>query len=203
MIRFLVYTQSLCLHLSSYITFVSMTDDQQVITQTKNWVKTIVVGLNFCPFASRVVKQDSVRYVVVRTTSVYAAKDVLLEECKLLDKDNTISTTLIIFPEAFERFDQYLDLVNTSEKMLRQKRYEGIYQLATFHPLYQFAGVDENDPANYTNRSVYPMLHLLREDDITNALAHYPDADGIPDRNINFARDKGEAYMKMLRDSCM
>ncbi len=88
-----------------------------------------------------------------------------------------------------------------SEKILKQKGYEGIYQVASFHPLYLFEGSVENDPANYTNRSVYPMLHLLREESIDKALENYKDPESIPERNILFAREKGLAYMKTLRDA--
>jgi hypothetical protein len=180
-----------------------MADDLQVIEQTKNWIKVLVVGCNFCPFAAKVVKQQSIHYRVENTSSVNAGKDALLEECKRLDNDPSIATTLLIFPNAFTSFDQYLDFVFIAEKMMRQKGYEGVYQLASFHPLYQFADSEINDAANYTNRSIYPMLHLLREDDITKALEHYPNSSKIPETNINFARSKGDTYMKMLRDSCM
>jgi hypothetical protein len=180
-----------------------MADDLQVIEQTKNWIKLLVVGCNFCPFASRVVKQESIRYHVEYADTQLAGKDALLKECKLLDNDPTISTTLLIFPHAFPVFEDYLAFVLSAEKMMKQKRYNGIYQLASFHPLYQFAETAIEDPANYTNRSIYPMLHLLREDDITKALKYYPNASAIPETNINFTRGKGEAYMKMLRDSCM
>ncbi|HEV7782749.1 MAG TPA: DUF1415 family protein, partial [Chitinophagaceae bacterium] len=85
----------------------------------------------------------------------------------------------------------------------KQNGYEGIYQLASFHPLYLFANSSPTDAANYTNRSVYPMLHLLREESIDKALAHYSDPENIPERNINFAHEKGLTYMKMLRDACL
>ena len=186
----------------SFITFVFMADDLQVIEQTKNWIRLIVVGCNFCPFASRVVKQQSIHYQVEYADTQLAGKNALLKECERLDNDTSISTTLLIFPDAFPVFEDYLDFVFSAEKMMKQKRYNGIYQLASFHPLYQFAETAIEDPANYTNRSIYPMLHLLREDDITNALKHYPNSSKIPETNINFARGKGEAYMKMLRDSC-
>jgi hypothetical protein len=180
-----------------------MADDLQIIEQTKTWIKVLVVGCNFCPFAARVVKQQLVHYQVERATTVSAGKDALLEECKRMDQEASIATTLLIFPHAFPSLEEYLDFVFKSEKLMKQRGYDGIYQLASFHPLYQFAGTETNDPENYTNRSIYPMLHLLREDDITKALEHYPDSSKIPESNINFARDKGATYMKMLRDSCM
>jgi hypothetical protein len=100
-----------------------------------------------------------------------------VNEMQRLDNDPTIETSFLIFSNAFQQFDDYLDLVSLAEKLLERKGYEGTYQLASFHPLYLFANSDENDPANYTNRSIYPMLHLLREESIDKALANYKDPD--------------------------
>jgi hypothetical protein len=180
------------------------THDQQIqiIAQTKNWIKTIVIGCNFCPFAAKEVKQDSIHYQVEMGTTINACKDALVREFIRLDNDNSIGTTLLILPNIFSGFNNYLDYVALSESILRKKGYTGKYQLASFHPLYQFAGTAVEDVVNYTNKSIYPMLHLLREDRISEALLRYPDPEGIPQRNINFARQKGSAYMKMLRDDC-
>lgn len=123
-------------------------------------------------------------------------------EADRLDRDTGIETTFLIFPNSFERFDDYLDLVSLAEKLLKTNGYEGIYQVASFHPLYLFANTTDNDASNYTNRSVYPMLHLLRESSIDAALEHYKDPEAIPGRNIDFARNKGLVYMQMLRESC-
>ena len=180
-----------------------MVDEQTVITQTKNWIKTMVIGCNFCPFANREFKNNAIHYQVEFGITRTDAREVLLKEYKRLDKDKSIATTLIIFPNAFHEFDTYLQLVAFAEKLLQQKDYEGIYQLASFHPLYQFDNSSYEDPANYTNRSIYPMLHLLREDDIRKAVQFYGNADEIPEKNIQFAREKGEVYLKMLRDSCL
>ncbi|WP_207515497.1 DUF1415 domain-containing protein [Longitalea luteola] len=180
-----------------------MLSEQQVIEQTKNWIKKIVIGCNFCPFANREFKNNTIHYQVAFSPKRSDAREALLRECKRLDRDRSIATTLLIFPNAFSDFDDYLQLVSFAEKLLIQKKYEGIYQLATFHPLYRFENSAPDDPANYTNRSIYPMLHLLREDDIRKAIQFYGNAEEIPERNVQFAREKGEVYMKMLRDSCM
>ena len=120
-----------------------------------------------------------------------------------MDENEQVETALIIFPNTFEQFDDYLDLVSLAESLLKKEDYEGIYQVASFHPQYRFAGAPVSDAANYTNRSVYPMLHILREESIEKALEKYPDSGQIPEHNINFAREKGVVYMKMLRDACM
>ncbi len=114
-----------------------------------------------------------------------------------------IETSLLIFPNAFPKFNDYLDAVAVAESILKKAGYEGIYQVASFHPLYRFANTASDDPANYTNRSVYPMLHLLREARLEEALLHFPDADKIPEKNIKFAREKGLAYMKTLSECCL
>lgn len=176
---------------------------EEIITQTKNWIKTVVVGCNFCPFAAKEMKQGTIHYQVESSATLAGGRQRLLQECKRLDKDPSIATTLLIFPHAFPLFTEYLDLVSSAEKLMQQRGYNGIYQLASFHPLYQFAGTEPEDAVNYTNRSIYPMLHLLREEQISKALLHYPDPARIPENNIRFAREKGAAYMKMLRDSCL
>lgn len=180
-----------------------MVNDQQIIEQTKNWIQKIVIGLNFCPFANREFKNNTIHYQIEHSAKRIDAREALLKECKRLDRDKNIATTLLIFPNAFEEFDTYLQFVSFAENLLKQKGYEGIYQLATFHPLYQFESSAPDDPANYTNRSIYPMLHLLREDQIHKAVQFYGNAEEIPERNVQFAREKGEVYMKMLRDSCL
>ncbi|OQP56183.1 DUF1415 domain-containing protein [Niastella populi] len=179
-----------------------MGNDQQIIEQTKNWIQKIVIGLNFCPFANREFKNNAIHYQVEHSAKRTDARDAILKECKRLYRDKNIATTLLIFPNAFHEFDDYLQLIAFAEKLLQQKGYDGVYQLATFHPLYQFEGSAPDDPANYTNRSIYPMLHFLREDQIRKAVQFYGNAEEIPKRNIQFAREKGEVYMKMLRDSC-
>jgi uncharacterized protein len=180
-----------------------MNTAEQIIDQTKKWINDVVIGCNFCPFAAKSLKEQRVHYQVETSTSLNKCMDALLVEMKRLDEDLNIETTFLIFTDSFKQFEEYLNMVSLAEKKLKQGGYEGIYQLASFHPLYQFANSSQEDAANYTNRSVYPMLHLLREESITKALEYYQEPESIPARNINFAREKGVAYMKMLRDACL
>jgi hypothetical protein len=180
-----------------------MFTDEQVIVQTKKWITDVVIGCNFCPFASKVVKQQTVLYTVERSLKTAVCLEILLQECTRLDEDITIETSFLIFPENFKLFEEYLDFVAIAEKLLKQNGYNGIYQLASFHPLYRFADAPAGDAANYTNRSIYPMLHLLRESSIDKALEYYDNPGSIPENNIQFAREKGIVYMKMLRDQCI
>ena len=174
---------------------------EQIIGRTKKWIVDVVIGCNFCPFAANVVKQQKIFYKVEDHTEMDICLDSFVQEMKRLDDDPGIETCFLIFPNAFQKFDDYLDLVSLAEERLKRNGYEGVYQVASFHPLYLFANSDEDDPANYTNRSIYPMLHLLREASIDKALENYNDPESIPLRNINFAKEKGLAYMKMLRES--
>ena len=180
-----------------------MNSSEQVIEQTKKWINEVVIGCNFCPFASKVVRQNKVHYKVAENMSSVLCMILLLEEMNRLDKDINIETSFLIFPDSFANFNDYLKLVADGEKLIKKNGYKGIYQLASFHPLYQFADSLGNDAADYTNRSVYPMLHLLREKSLKKALLHYESPENIPAANINFARKKGQAYFKMLREACL
>lgn len=179
-----------------------MEQDTSVIEHTKAWISKVVIGCNFCPFASRVMKQGSVHFEVVHADAIEPLLQVVSNELDRLDADSNIETTLIILPGLFPDFYEYLDMIDICEKFLKKSGREGIYQVASFHPAYLFAGSLPDDPANFTNRSVYPMIHFLRESSITAALANFPYPERIPDRNIDFARARGLVSMQALRDSC-
>ena len=174
-----------------------------IIKQTEKWIKSVVIDLNFCPFAAKAVLKKSIRYIVLKEVDVTKSLETLITEFQFLDTHEEIETTFIIFETNFMDFKSYLQLVKKAEQTLKKARYEGIYQVASFHPDYCFAGEDSNDAANYTNRSIYPMLHLLREDSLTKALALYPNPESIPEHNIALARQKGLQYMQMLRLACI
>ena len=182
---------------------INQADKSKVIEQTLNWIREVVIKCNFCPFAAREVKRNSIHYEVILQADRSAAAEAFLRECKRLDDDAGIETTLLIFPHSFLRFNEYLDLVKFVERALRKNGYEGVYQVATFHPDYFFAGAPMDDAANFTNRSIYPMLHILREASIESVLEKYTEPERIPEANMRFAREHGAAYMKMLRDSCL
>lgn len=176
---------------------------EEVIRHTENWVKEVVIGCQFCPFAYKVVAEQKIRYVVVEDTYADPIVKALCNELEYLDQHPETETTLLILPAAFTDFASYLSFTDRAEKGLRKKHYDGIYQLATFHPQYCFAGSHEEDAANYTNRSPYPMLHVLREDSLEKALAHFPSPESIPERNIRYAHEKGLLYMQHLLASCV
>lgn len=180
-----------------------MTTDIHIIAQTKKWITDVVIACNFCPFAAREVKRGSVHYEVLQDTEVDAVMDAVKKILLLLDEDPAIETSLLILPNDFENFEDYLDLVATTEGLLEENDYESIYQVASFHPQYLFAGSSDDDPGNYTNRSPYPMLHFLREESVSKAVDGHPDIDDVPYKNIQFAKEKGLTYMQQLLASCM
>jgi len=181
-----------------------MISTENVINQTRKWITDVVVGCNLCPFAAREMSRETVRYKVVEEIAEDLCLQAFLDECLYLDGHPETETCLLIFSRAFPGFMDYLDIVSLAEELIETEGYEGIYQVASFHPDYLFEGAPANDAANYTNRSPYPMLHLLREKSIEKALEYYSwDPEDIPIRNMQFAREKGLIYMKMLRDNCL
>ena len=178
------------------------TKDQAVISQTKRWLETVVIGLNFCPFAGREFRKGTVHYTVLNSSD---RKEILTRfalELQRLDDHPEMETTLIILPHQLPDFNKYLDIIDLCQEFLEAEDYEGIYQVASFHPSYLFAGSNESDPSNYTNRSPYAMIHILREASITKALENFPDAEGIPERNIALANQKGLKVMHELWKNC-
>lgn len=177
--------------------------DSTIIAQTEAWIKSVVIGCNFCPFAAKAMLKKSIRFVVLQDAKPEMTLETLSREMEYLDSEKNLETTLIILPHHYDDFLRYLNLVRSAETKVVSLGYEGIYQIASFHPQYRFAGSEPDDPANYTNRSPYPMLHILREESITYAVENYPDAEKIPEHNIAFAQQKGLRYMQMLLASCM
>ncbi|MGJ8561282.1 MAG: DUF1415 domain-containing protein [Litorimonas sp.] len=172
------------------------------INQTKAWLSNVVIGHNLCPFAKREYDSGRIHYAVIKTADFSEQLEHILKHCAALDRDEARETSLLIFPTALSDFDDYLDLLDIATALLKEQGYEGVYQLASFHPDYQFADVPPNDPSHYTNRSPYPMVHLLREASLEAALANYPNPENIPVRNIRRTQDLGLQAMQDLLAAC-
>ncbi|WP_019866160.1 DUF1415 domain-containing protein [Methylovulum miyakonense] len=172
------------------------------ISATRAWLQTIIIGYSLCPFAKRELERNSIRYYEEAETGIEKCLLNLIAECARLDNDGSITTTLLIYRHGFTAFDGYLDFLDLAESLLLAQGYEGVYQIASFHPDYCFAGAEPDDPANYTNRSPYPMLHLLRESSIDFAVSNHPDVEGIPQRNIGLTRQLGLEKMQALLAAC-
>lgn len=163
---------------------------------TQAWVQQIIVKHAICPFAKREVERNSIRYHECEANTAPLVLEHLVLECMVLDRHPETETTMIILTRGFTDFHDYLNLVEMAEDLLAEYDYDGIYQIASFHPDYCFAGESADDPANYTNRAPFPTLHILREASVSKALAHYQEPESIPERNIEFARSKGNDFWR-------
>lgn len=179
-----------------------MLTDEHYKVAAQAWLKTIIIEYGLCPFAKREFERGSIHFAVDRDREMESCLLNLIDECNRLDTDFGIETTLLIYADAFACFDDYLDYLEIAETLLVEQGYEGIYQLASFHPGYCFEGAPTDDPANYTNRSPYPMLHLLRESSIEQAVARYPHPENIPQANIELTGKLGLPKMQALLAAC-
>ena len=174
--------------------------DEQVLIQTKHWLEKAVIGLNLCPFAKAVYVKNQVRLVVSHARHA----DDLLEE---LDREldllvatpaSEIDTTLLIHPTLFEDFLDFNDFLEVAEGVVDEHALEGVVQLASFHPKFQFDGTKADDISNYTNRAPFAMLHLLREESVEKAVEAFPDAESIFEQNIATLEKLGHGGWKAL-----
>jgi uncharacterized protein len=161
------------------------------ITQTKAWITKIVIGKNLCPFASKPFVENKITYIVDDNFAGFSFKKIVQEACKQLANNSQIETTLIIFTKAYGNFNEYLKLYQQANELLNKWNYSGIFQLASFHPNYVFNDTLPDDITNYTNRSPYPMLHIIREASIVKARSFYPNIHEIPINNKNTMQQLG------------
>ena len=174
----------------------SLLCEKHVIDATLNWVDDIVIKHNFCPFARYVRTPNQIRCVVI-TGDAGEVIQSLYDELRHLEENDSTATTLIALTHpAIADFEEYLDVLAISDSMLHDWGFNGTYQLASFHPDYVFEGSDINDAENYTNRSPYPLLHLIREADITRYMKNEEDAEKIFSHNIEKAQALGCPYFQ-------
>lgn len=177
-------------------------DHDAVIAATVNWMEKAVIGLNLCPFAKAVHVKKQVRYVVSDATTPEALLEILMDELQTLsDADSEqIDTTLIIHPDVLQDFEDYNEFLDVADAALDDMGLVGELQVASFHPQYQFADTHPNDIDNYTNRSPYPTLHLLREDSVERAVEAFPEAADIFEKNIDTLRKLGhDGWDKLMQ----
>lgn len=173
---------------------------QQAIASVRHWVESFVIGNNLCPFAGREFLRDRVRFSYTGASSESQLLNALADELKLLDQNLTIETTLLIHPEVLQDFTDYNQFLDQTERLLEHLGMTGVYQIASFHPDYQFSGSKPSDAENYTNRSPYPLIHLLRERSVERAIVSYPDINAVPTDNIALMNQLGaETLSKMMQ----
>jgi uncharacterized protein len=182
---------------------VIIVDDEGMVQPVRQWLETFVVGMNLCPFARREMVKNRVRFAT--TASITEAQLLLALEAELewLNNHSSVETTLLIHANVLQDFHDYNRFLSDAERLLEVMRLEGVYQIASFHPDYQFEGTRSGDAENYTNRSPYPMLHLIREAGLERAIADYPEVNQIPVHNIALMNSLGRDKLEALLKSCL
>lgn len=170
------------------------------IADTQRWLERAVIGLNLCPFAKAVHAKGQIRWVLSDASTPQALLAELGEELALLrDADpEAVDTTLIVHPQVLQDFVDYNDFLGDADALVEAMDLDGVLQVASFHPQYQFADSGPDDIENYTNRSPYPTLHLLREDSVSRAVEAFPDPDVIIERNVETLRKLGREGWEKL-----
>lgn len=177
-------------------------DHDEPIAATRQWLERAVIGLNLCPFAKAVQAKAQVRFVLSDASTPEALLAQLGEELLLLRDTpaEQIDTTLLVHPQVLGDFLDYNDFLDQADALVEALDLEGVVQVASFHPQYQFAGTAPDDVENFTNRSPHPTLHLLREDSVARALDAYPDPGAIIERNIATLQRLGaDGWRKLLQ----
>jgi uncharacterized protein len=173
-------------------------EQDHIINNTRTWVEDFIVKLNICPFAANIL--ESIEYDVYQGNGD-DLENYLALHLKKLEQQPKIETSLLIFPNGFDDFYDYLDLVELCQQGIVQNEYEGIFQVASFHPNYLFENCKDEDPDNFTNRSPYPMLHLLREDSVSSAIDQYGNTNEIPLNNIRLMKQLGYDKLKTFQEN--
>lgn len=174
----------------------------QVESVVRKWIQSFVVGLNCCPFVKRELDADRIRFSVSNSRSEEELLRELQFELNFLRENPDIETTLLIHPLLLQDFFDYNQFLDVTDRLLIEMNLEGVFQIASFHPDYQFGGTQAEDAENFTNRSPYPMLHLLREESIERAIASYPNIAQVPKRNIELMNTMGSDKLRALLDAC-
>ena len=176
--------------------------EESVINSVRAWVDSVVVGLQLCPFAKTELDRQAVHYVLTQASNEVELLEALALEVRRLDSEFPQDTSLLIHPNTCQDFSDYNQFLSSAEMMLQDMGMEGVYQLASFHPQYQFAGTELNDAENYTNRSPHPMLHIINEEVMEQALKSLDDPSAVPARNIELLKSLGSEKMKQMLNAC-
>jgi hypothetical protein len=168
------------------------------ISTVRDWLESVVIELDLCPFAKRELSNDRIRFAETDATDQVQLLQALEVELERLSGSDSIETTLLIHPNVLTDFEDYNQFLGLADGLLVQMELDGVFQIASFHPHYRFADTQPDDAENYTNRSPFPLLHILREESLSRAIEHTPDVDQIPLRNIEKMNELGAQKLKLL-----
>ena len=172
--------------------------DKHTLSRTQHWIDTFIIGENICPFAQHIPKP--------RLKLVHDASDTMLSALENMHKEwqsllsyKAIETSIIVYSRASQDFEEFLDWYYACDQLLEDTDLRDTFQLVAFHPKFVFDNAKANDAANYTNRSPYPMIHILRESSVTKAVSTHPNVDNIPARNMEHLRKRSTKYWEDIR----
>lgn len=173
---------------------------EKILLETQTWFKSIVLDLNLCPFAHKPQREGTIRWRISRGGNEREILAELIQETNVLEQNpaSKYETSLLIIPQLLGDFYDYQFFLEEANYQLKRRDLEGIFQLASFHPNYCFAGTQPEDPSNLTNRSPYPIIHILREESLSNVLEHVDSPENIPEKNIDTMRKLEEKKKRQL-----
>lgn len=172
----------------------------EIEAAVQSWLEGVVIGLNLCPFAHKPFRDDRVRMVVELADDYDTILERMLAELRYLECDTqeSVETSLIVVPNALLDFHEYLACLTDINVLVEEQGYEGVFQIASFHPKYQFDGTDPDDQSNLTNRSPFPIFHIIREASLERVLAGVDTPEDIPERNIKLMESLDERRIATL-----
>ncbi|UGA57750.1 DUF1415 domain-containing protein [Vibrio sp. VB16] len=175
-------------------------NDNHIITQTQHWLEEVVIGLNLCPFAAKPNRNKQIKIEVSHAETEEKLLEDILAQLMILDSTTAqqLETTLVVIPDMLQDFYDYNLFLDWVDALIKQQNWEGIFQVATFHPDYCFGGAHPDDDENLTNRSPLPVIHLIREQSMERVLKHYPDPESIPENNIQRVESLSDEEKRQL-----
>ncbi len=179
----------------------------QIQNAMNTWITQVIVGENICPFAKPVIDNNRLKMAILTDTRADLGFEAnvelglvrLVEEMNFLTQNPQTETTIILLPSGFNDFEDFLDLIEMANSVIEEFNLRGTYQIAHFHPNYQFDGLEYDDLANFTNRAPFPTLHIIREASIGKALNGVKSPESIPERNIRHARKLGADFWAKIK----
>jgi len=170
----------------------------KILCDTQKWIKEFIIGYDICPFAKSIPK-NQLKYIIEPTEDLLQILQNIKQECNNLETNHEIETSLIIYPNVSKDFELFLDDFYACEQLLEDLDLSDIFQLVVFHPKFVFDQSEPNDPANFTNRSPYPMIHILRESSVSKAVDHHPDIENVPLMNMKKLQTRSYEFWEKLR----
>ncbi len=168
--------------------------------RARSWVEKFVIAYTLCPFARAPYEAGRIKFLEISETNTEAILEAFWKEVEIMDNADAteISNSILVVPALSDSFEQYLDVFHMASELLEMQHKAGKFQLASFHPAYRFEGTTDSDPTNYTNRSPLPAIHILRVDEVANAIASHPDIDLVPVENQAKMKELGEEQLKEI-----